>query len=300
MFTIIGGDGKEYGPVPAEQVRRWLEAGRADLETQAQRAGEEAWRRLGDFPEFSANGTFQSAPPPLPAAEPEIEPADPKALAQLLISRAAPLNISGCLERSWELLKSNFWPLVGTTFLVLIVHALVSRLFDFLPWPRFSIGPQFVLGPDTFANSLLNAPFYGGLYYYYLKKIRGEPTGLADAFVGVTRFFVPLFLVGVVGTLITATGFMLLVLPGIYFSVAYVFAKLLVVDRQLPFWDAMEVSRRVIGAQWWRVLAVLLLGALIAGLGLVMLLVGALFTIPIYLGAVAYAYEDLCHPRTDQ
>jgi uncharacterized RDD family membrane protein YckC len=53
MFTIIGGDGREYGPVTADQVRTWIKAGRANLDTQARALGETDWRRLGDFPEFS-------------------------------------------------------------------------------------------------------------------------------------------------------------------------------------------------------------------------------------------------------
>lgn len=296
MFTIIGGDGKEYGPVSTEQVQSWCASGRANLETQAKKTGDMSWRRLGDFPEFGGPGLVE--PPPLAGnPEPEVEPTDAKALAQMLIARAAPLEISGCLERSWQLLKANFWPLVGTTFLVIVVQAIVSRLFGYLPGPHYSYGPKLVFGPDSFANTLLSAPFYGGLYYYYLKKIRGEPTNVSDAFVGLTRFFIPLFLVGLVGTLLTAGGFMLLLLPGIYLLIAYTFAKFLVIDRQLSFWTALEVSRRVITAQWWRVLALLILGFLIALLGLVLLLVGVLFTMPILIGAIAYAYEDLCHPR---
>jgi uncharacterized RDD family membrane protein YckC len=54
MFTILGGDGKEYGPASAEQLRGWIKAGRANLETQARAAGTDEWRRLGDFAEFAA------------------------------------------------------------------------------------------------------------------------------------------------------------------------------------------------------------------------------------------------------
>lgn len=54
MFTIIGGDGKEYGPATAAQVRSWIAAGRANLDTKAKAIGSEDWRRLGDFPEFGA------------------------------------------------------------------------------------------------------------------------------------------------------------------------------------------------------------------------------------------------------
>ncbi len=52
MFIIIGGDGKEYGPVNADQVRAWITAGRANLETKAKALGSEEWRRLADFAEF--------------------------------------------------------------------------------------------------------------------------------------------------------------------------------------------------------------------------------------------------------
>jgi len=60
MFTIIGGDGKEYGPVSTDQIRGWVAAGRANLDTKARAIGSEEWRRLADFPEFSAGG-----PPPM-------------------------------------------------------------------------------------------------------------------------------------------------------------------------------------------------------------------------------------------
>jgi len=64
MFTIIGGDGKEYGPASAEQLRSWINAGRANLETKAKLAGETDFRRLGDFPEFGGPAT-PAEPPPL-------------------------------------------------------------------------------------------------------------------------------------------------------------------------------------------------------------------------------------------
>ena len=53
MFTILGGDGKEYGPASAEQLRGWIKAGRANLETKAKAVGTEEWKRLGDLAEFA-------------------------------------------------------------------------------------------------------------------------------------------------------------------------------------------------------------------------------------------------------
>jgi uncharacterized RDD family membrane protein YckC len=66
MFMIIGGDGKEYGPATPDQIRSWIKAGRANLETKAKALGSEEWRRLGDFAEFAP----PSDTPPVISAEP--------------------------------------------------------------------------------------------------------------------------------------------------------------------------------------------------------------------------------------
>jgi uncharacterized RDD family membrane protein YckC len=65
MFIIVGGDGKEYGPATADQVRAWIAEGRADLATKAKALGSDEWRRVGDFLEFSGPPDL---PPPLPPA----------------------------------------------------------------------------------------------------------------------------------------------------------------------------------------------------------------------------------------
>jgi len=274
MFTIIGGDGKEYGPVSAEQVRAWITGGRASLTTKAKAAGSEEWRTLGDFPEF----TGAAATPPPPAAAGEI---DPKAFAADLIARrVAPLGIFHCIGRSWNLLKANFWPLVGVTFVVLIV-ACAANAIPFL---------------GVLVGLLLTGVFNGGLYYYYLKKIRGQPAEMGDAFSGFSVALGPLMLTTLVVVLMTVFGFICLILPGIYLAVAYYFAYMLVIDRKMEFWAAMEVSRRVITAQWWRMFGLLILGGIIAALGVLGLGIGIFITMPIFVGAVVYAYEDLCNP----
>ena len=66
MFTILGGDGKEYGPVTAEQIRAWIAGGRANLDTKAKIVGgTEDWKRLGELPEFTAPSEL---PPPIASA----------------------------------------------------------------------------------------------------------------------------------------------------------------------------------------------------------------------------------------
>jgi prepilin-type processing-associated H-X9-DG protein len=65
-YTIIGGDQKEYGPIPEAQLRQWIADGRANAHSRARVEGATEWRPLSDFPEFQ--DLLKSAvPPPLPA-----------------------------------------------------------------------------------------------------------------------------------------------------------------------------------------------------------------------------------------
>ena len=63
MYKIVGVDGRQYGPVSTEEVRRWIAENRANYQTLAQAEGAAEWKPLGFFPEFTA--AFPMAPPPL-------------------------------------------------------------------------------------------------------------------------------------------------------------------------------------------------------------------------------------------
>ncbi|GIX49851.1 MAG: hypothetical protein KatS3mg132_045 [Limisphaera sp.] len=76
MYKIIGGDGREYGPVSAEQIRQWVREHRANAETRACQEGANEWKPLREFPEFSdlwpagpAAGSIPPSPVP-PGAGP--------------------------------------------------------------------------------------------------------------------------------------------------------------------------------------------------------------------------------------
>lgn len=69
-YTIIGSDGKEYGPVSDVEVRQWIAAGRIQATTRARPEGASEWKPLSEFSEFSGLLNKSSAPPPLPAGVP--------------------------------------------------------------------------------------------------------------------------------------------------------------------------------------------------------------------------------------
>ena len=64
MYKIIGADGQPYGPVPLEQIRRWIAENRLNAQTLVQPEGASDWRPLASFAELAA----ELKPPASPTA----------------------------------------------------------------------------------------------------------------------------------------------------------------------------------------------------------------------------------------
>jgi uncharacterized membrane protein len=300
MYTIIGGDGREYGPVPAEQIRAWIAAGRANLETQAKAAGTAEWKPLGEFADFGgriggapAFEADEPAPVPVPSARPVLAAAPPE---------FSPLD---CFARSWDLLKQNFLPLVGVTAIVCGAELAVelatgpktegvtdiAALFD--AYRSYAGSTAFRL--QEAANILVLLPLFAGYQFYILKRARQQAASVRDVFAGFSAAYPALVLAAILILVFTTLGLLCFVLPGIYLAVAYyAFTFLAIVDRRLGTWAAMEGSRRAVTRHWWSVLLLFIIGLLLCLAGLIAFGAGMLITLPLVVGAFAYAYDDLC------
>ena len=278
MYKVIGADGKEYGPAAAELLRTWLQEGRITFQSRARLEGTEEWKLLSEFPEFgeSEGETRPQAPP---AATSLLGSADADAIANDILAEDYHLDIGSCLSRGWDLVTANFWPLVGASLLTFVLVVASSSV--------------------PFASLFLAYVFMGGLDWYVLKLIRGERAEISDIFAGFQSWFLPLMLFSIVAQLLTMTGLMLCVLPGIYLMVAWLFfTPLIIMDRNVDFWPAMELSRKVVNRHWWLLFGFMLIQMLIALVGLLACGVGLLIALPWITAATVYAYEDIfTHPR---
>jgi predicted Ser/Thr protein kinase len=217
--------------------------------------------------------------------------ANAEALAQEILARDFNLDIRGCLRRGWALLRGNFWPLVGTTALMIALVSFASSIGG----ASLRHSPA---GSDSFEITsafalLVWGPLMGGLFFYFLKKIRGEKSTVETAFCGFSRRFLHLFLAGFVATVLTWLGFLCLVLPGVYLMVAWMFALPLVIDKGLDFWAAMELSRKVVTKHWWKFLGLGIVLVLLCFAGVLACVVGVFVMSPLALAALMYAYEDI-------
>lgn len=64
MYIIIGGDGKEYGPISDADVRKWIVEGRLNQQSLAKSESDAEFRTLATFPEFATALGLSSAAPP--------------------------------------------------------------------------------------------------------------------------------------------------------------------------------------------------------------------------------------------
>jgi uncharacterized membrane protein len=182
------------------------------------------------------------------------------------------------LKTGWQVFKQYPWGFAGFTLLYLVILAVIS-------YPR---------GIGWLAAACIHEPLIAGFIIVTAKLMQQKGPTFSDFFGGFQfRYFLPLVLLGLVSRVLITIGLILLIIPGLYLAVSYIFAPLLVVDQRLDFWPAMEQSRKFITARWFSFFAFLLLLVLVNLAGLLALGVGVLVSIPVSWCALVTAYADL-------
>ena len=186
------------------------------------------------------------------------------------------VDIQNYIRQGWEMFKEHVGEFVGFTLIVFVATVVSSRL--------------------AFAGSLLISAVVASLTAGYsiaaFKLMSGQPFEFADFFKGL-NYFLPLFLASLAGGFLVGAGLMLLLIPGIYLAVSYLFATFFIIDYRMEFWQALETSRKIISKNWFAffgfsfaLFAINLLGMLAFGVGL-------LVTIPVTACAAAIAYKEI-------
>jgi len=68
-YTVMGEDGKEYGPNTADQIRAWVAEGRLESKTPVRHSDTRDWVFLGALPEFAELFLPKPPPPPPPPSQ---------------------------------------------------------------------------------------------------------------------------------------------------------------------------------------------------------------------------------------
>ncbi len=139
---------------------------------------------------------------------------------------------------------------------------------------------------------LISGPLTAGFFIVAHRINRGRSV-LIDHFFDGFRYFIALFLLIPVSALIISIGFMVFIIPGIYLSVGYTFAMLFIIFGKVDFWEGMELSRKMVGPEWFNIFILTLVLGLLNFIGALAFGVGLLFTIPISFCALYAAFDDI-------
>ena len=128
--------------------------------------------------------------------------------------------------------------------------------------------------------TLILFPLGVGLGLLGVRRAAGKETPVSTLWEPYNQA-IPLIVMFVLMGLLIIAGFFLLVLPGIYLSIAYSFAPYLITEKNMGVWEAMETSRKAITQYWWRYFGLMLIAALLIVVGSIPLLVGLIWVFPI-------------------
>ena len=87
--------------------------------------------------------------------------------------------------------------------------------------------------------------------------------------------------------------FLLCVIPTTYLAVSWSFTLPLIMDQEMNFWTAMKTSFKMVNRHWLAVFGLTVLAGLITLGGIFGCCIGMLFTAPIGIAAMMFAYETI-------
>jgi len=130
-----------------------------------------------------------------------------------------------------------------------------------------------------------------GSDWMYLRFMRNERANVADVFTGFKKNYLNIILANLLVFAIVGIGFVVFVIPGIIFACRLAFVRYLVMDKGLDPVAAIEKSWTMTRGHGWRIFGMYLLSIILVCVGLMLVLVGAVFAF-MWIGS---AFASLYH-----
>lgn len=198
-------------------------------------------------------------------------------------------SITGVLKEGFNRSNGVKGIFIGATLLLIIILMLTNGILEFVFPSTASNLNALVAG---FISGIITIPIQVGISMLGVSRAREQEFKVADMFNYFTMAM-PIVITYVVLTFMTYLGFLLLIIPGIYLLIAYAFSYMLVVDKGLGTWEAMELSRKTVTKQWFKFFGLSLVTGAIIIISALPLGIGLIWTIPMTYIAYGLLYHHL-------
>jgi uncharacterized membrane protein len=197
-----------------------------------------------------------------------------------------PLSVEAALRFGWETFKKRPGFFIGITLIIGIVSWLVGFVVALVGLKGGIAGGVI--------NLLISTLVDIGVTAILLKAYdNAETPQFSDLWH--PQQYVSYLIATVLVGICVVVGIVLLIVPGVIAAIMFMFAKFVVVDRNMNPIDAMKESARITKGHRFTLLLLILALVAINIVGAILLLVGLLVTIPVSGLAAVYAYRKLSH-----
>lgn len=226
------------------------------------------------------------------------------------------LQVGAILSEAWSRVAGTKWTFQVALLLYFLVYFVAMVVIAYVFYYGGLRGPipealadlpetaQILLGGGVVESLLLSVaviPLGAGVAMMGLRRAVDVPIRATDILMYYDRF-IPLAITFVLLYLMLVIGFLLLILPGIYLSIAYSMAMLLVVDKKMSPWQALETSRKAVTKRWFALFGLYIVFGIISVISIIPLGLGFIWTIPLMVIAMGIVYRNMfgCEKETLQ
>lgn len=223
-----------------------------------------------------------------------------------IIPGSDPIEATACVSRAFALTSKHF----GQIFLLGLVYvAITFALGVLLGLMDSALGLQTPFTPSedsdlmwqlqmqnegSIYNSIISnvvSSILGlGVLRFFLNIVDGKPTQISMLFTEWRKFFT-YFIASLIYGLAVGVGLLLLIVPGIYIAIKYGYYQYAIVDRNMGILDSLNYSASITENSKMNLFVLGILGFLIIIAGIIALLVGLVFALPLVYMASAVAYR---------
>jgi len=213
------------------------------------------------------------------------------------ISGNIEISMTGTMGEAWRSLK-GFKMKCHVAFLLYFIIAIGAA---------FASAPAIIgftaIGADLQTATILGSviqmvasivvmPMFMGIHIMGMRHAENKSVSAGSIF-GYFNKIPAIFLCYLMMIIMIMLGTVLLILPGIYLMYAYMFAMPLVVEKNLPAWRALEISRKALTRTWFRFFGLVLLLMLINVIAMIPLGIGMIWSIPWSVLTMSMVYTKL-------
>jgi len=200
-------------------------------------------------------------------------------------------GITNIIGQAWQRTNGSKGIIIGTLVVYYLIIVIPSFAMGF-------VGGMFGMNQRIAFNLLVQIPFTiigfvltAGMVMIIIRRAANLPASISTIF---AYFPKTLKITGllILMYLMIGIGFLLLILPGIYLSMAYMFALPLMIEKNLGIWEAMEASRKSITHHWFKVFGLFFCISALGLLGVVTV-IGWIWLLPLAMLSIGTLYVHI-------